>query len=84
MNRTKATGSGIGFLGLLGLLFITLKLIGVITWSWWWVTVPLWGPTAIVIAVVLVLLILAAIVKGLAALIDVAEKLTEKHDKVRD
>ena len=32
----------IGFFTLLGLLFITLKLAGVITWSWWLVTLPLW------------------------------------------
>jgi hypothetical protein len=23
--------------------FLTLKLVGVIDWSWWWVTCPLWG-----------------------------------------
>ncbi len=28
---------------LLFLLFLGLKLCGVITWSWWWVTAPLWG-----------------------------------------
>lgn len=32
----------IGFFTLLGLLFIMLKLAGVITWSWWLVTLPLW------------------------------------------
>lgn len=36
--------SGRNFLGLLALLFITLKLTGYIDWSWWWVTAPLWGP----------------------------------------
>lgn len=33
----------VGFFSLLGLLFIGLKLGGVITWSWVWVTIPLWG-----------------------------------------
>lgn len=28
--------------GLLLILFITLKLTGVIAWSWWWVLSPLW------------------------------------------
>lgn len=32
----------IGFTGLLGLLFIGLKLAGYITWSWLWVLSPLW------------------------------------------
>ena len=37
----------IGFLGLLGLLFIALKLMGHITWAWWIVTLPLWGGVAL-------------------------------------
>lgn len=36
----------IGFLGLLALLFIGLKLGGIISWSWWLVTLPLWGGLA--------------------------------------
>lgn len=34
-------GGGIGFSGLLTLLFIGLKLGHVIAWSWWWVLSPL-------------------------------------------
>jgi hypothetical protein len=37
------SSSGIGFFGLMFLIFMTLKLTGHITWSWWWVTAPLWG-----------------------------------------
>ena len=33
---------GIGFAGLLAILFIGLKLTGYIAWSWWWVFSPLW------------------------------------------
>lgn len=33
---------GISFLGLLQVVFITLKLIGFIKWSWLWVLLPLW------------------------------------------
>lgn len=44
---------GIGFLGALGLLFIGLKLAGIITWAWLWVLMPLW-PGLIAIAIVLV------------------------------
>lgn len=39
---TVSGGSGIGFVGLLTILFIALKLTGVIAWSWWWVLSPLW------------------------------------------
>lgn len=40
------------FLGLLTILFITLKLTGHIVWSWWWVLAPLWIPVVIVLALV--------------------------------
>jgi small Trp-rich protein len=41
-------------LGILGLIFVTLKLteIGVVaTWSWWWVLSPFWIPIAIVLTI---------------------------------
>ena len=37
----------IGFLGMLALIFITLKLTGYIAWSWIWVLAPLWGGFAL-------------------------------------
>ena len=54
-NTSSSSSSGIGFFGLLGILFIALKLTEVITWSWWWVTAPLWTPIAIVIIAVLLM-----------------------------
>ena len=33
----------IGILGLLGVLFVALKLTNTIAWSWWWVLSPFWG-----------------------------------------
>jgi len=43
MSNTKdqAQQGGFGFLGLLTIVFIALKLTGYITWSWWWVLSPL-------------------------------------------
>lgn len=46
-NGTIAAGNSI--LGLLFILFVGLKLGNVITWSWWWVTIPLWGGSALVL-----------------------------------
>lgn len=40
---------GPSILGLLGVVFVVLKLVGIINWSWWWVTLPFWGPLAIVL-----------------------------------
>ena len=42
-NNSNSSSGGIGFLGMLGILFIGLKLIGYINWSWWYVTMPIWG-----------------------------------------
>ena len=39
--------TGLTTAGLLGIVFVTLKLCGVIDWSWWWVTAPFWGMFAI-------------------------------------
>lgn len=40
-SRSSSPG-GVGFAGLLTLLFIGLKLGHVIDWSWWWVLSPMW------------------------------------------
>lgn len=37
--------------GILGILFVVLKLTGTINWSWWWVTSPFWIPPVAVIAI---------------------------------
>ena len=55
---------GIGFLGLLTLLFIALKLTHYIDWSWWWVLSPIW----ITIALVLVILGVFFLVLGIIAI----------------
>lgn len=52
---------GVGFLGLLTILFIALKLMGYIAWSWVWVLAPIWIPFAIAIVGFVVLAIAAII-----------------------
>jgi len=50
MSESKTVSSGgIGFTGLLAIVFITLKLTNYIDWSWWWVLAPLWVPFVLVI-----------------------------------
>lgn len=51
----------VGFLPLLTILFIGLKLGGVIAWSWLWVLSPLWIPALIAILIWLFLFTLAMI-----------------------
>jgi hypothetical protein len=50
-----------GFLGLLTILFIGLKLTHYIDWPWVWVVSPLWIPAALAIGGVLVALVIAVI-----------------------
>lgn len=60
MSKEKSASSagGIGFTGLLTIVFIVLKLIGKITWSWWWVLSPIWISIGLYFVI---LLIVAAI-----------------------
>jgi hypothetical protein len=51
MNNKQIPVGGFPFLGVLGLIFVTLKLTDVIDWSWWWVTLPFWGVIALVVAI---------------------------------
>lgn len=54
---SKSNSSGIGFFGLLTILFIGLKLTHYIDWSWWWVLSPLWGPLAIVLGILVLIFV---------------------------
>jgi len=55
-NKTTVNG-GIGFTGLLTIVFIVLKLTNVIEWSWIWVLSPIWISILLVWAIIVGLLI---------------------------
>lgn len=57
-SNSKATG-GVGFLGLLTIAFIVLKLCKVIHWSWIWVFSPIWIPMVIFILVFMAIILFA-------------------------
>lgn len=48
MASSQTNYGGISFFGLLQIVFIVLKLIDRIDWSWWWVLAPMWISLAIV------------------------------------
>ena len=58
-ENSSVSSGGIGFCGLLTIVFIVLKLLGKITWSWLWVLSPLW----IVWAICLIILLIFGIIK---------------------
>jgi hypothetical protein len=51
----------IGLIGALTILFVALKLLGAIAWSWLWVLSPLWIGIPIVLLFVFAVLLLAAV-----------------------
>lgn len=57
-NSTTTSSGGIGFTGLLTILFIGLKLGGVITWPWLWVLSPLWISLALAVLIIGFVLVL--------------------------
>ena len=64
-NNTTSYSGGVSFTGLLTLIFITLKLLGVApvaTWPWVWVLSPIWISVIIGFAVLAVVLAICYIV----------------------
>lgn len=62
-KSSNSSSGGIGFVGLLTIVFITLKLIGKIDWSWWWVLSPIWIAVSLVVAILIVVVIFALLFK---------------------
>ena len=60
-SQSTAKSSGVGFTGLLTILFIGLKLTHYIDWSWWWVLSPLWIGIAILILIIFIIVTVAVI-----------------------
>jgi len=67
-DTTVNVSGGIGLGSVLFIVFLVLKLCEVITWSWWWVTAPLWIPFAIMIVIFVVVLVFGGLFVVLKAL----------------
>lgn len=60
-SKNNTTSGGIGFTGLLTIVFIVLKLLDVIKWSWWWVLSPIWISFGIALVIIFIPLLAAII-----------------------
>ena len=67
-NSTKNNGEtkvvrsgGVSLTSILGVVFIVLKLTGVISWSWVWVLAPFWIPLALVVLILAIIIIITVI-----------------------
>lgn len=61
-NTTRTVSGGVSLEVTLFIVFLVLKLVGVIDWSWWWVTAPLWIPAALLIAISIIAFIVLFII----------------------
>lgn len=65
MNESSSSsGGGIGFLGLLQIVLITLRLLDVIGWSWWLVMLPTLIPMVFVVGYLLLVVVPLAFIGG--------------------
>ena len=60
-EKQSASSNGIGLSGVLFVVFLVLKLTGVISWSWWWVTAPLWGGFLAAITIALIVFVIVSL-----------------------
>ena len=58
-KKTEIRTVGFGFFDALAILFITLKLCGVISWSWLWVLSPIWIQLVVLVTAIVVMVVIA-------------------------
>lgn len=63
MSKKSNSSGGIGFFGMLTIVFIALKLMGYISWSWWLILLPIYGWVALGILIILAMVIIERIIK---------------------
>jgi hypothetical protein len=69
-NEISRSTLGSSVIITLSIVFATFKLTGVINWSWWWVTSPLWLPLASALA----LMIMAVALNKLTSALEQTKK----------
>jgi hypothetical protein len=60
-NSVSSSSGGVGCLTVVGIVFIILKLVGTIDWSWWLVLLPIYGPVALILVLWLTVLFFVAL-----------------------
>lgn len=70
---------GVTPLSLLGVAFVIMKLLGCITWSWWWVLAPFWIPLCMVLVIFFVAILFLSILAICEKKASKKEVVTEKE-----
>lgn len=63
-NKSSSSGGGVGIPTVIQIVFIILKVVGVIKWSWFWVLSPTWISILVAIFALLIFFIVWAITKA--------------------
>ena len=58
-SNRNSSSSGIGICGVLTIVFVVLKLVGVINWSWLWVLCPLWIDILLTVIILVIIAIIS-------------------------
>lgn len=62
-QQQQTTTGGVSTLGVVQIVFIILKLVGVIDWSWWAVFIPLYISIGIIVLLLVIGLLIIGVTK---------------------
>ena len=84
-KEVTVINKGVTPLALLGIAFIVLKVMGYITWSWWWVLAPFWIPVCIGIITLVALMVIVGIFASKTVQVEIPQKEEPKEEpKVKE
>lgn len=78
-TKTTTFNLNIAWLPLLFIVMFVLKVLGYLTWSWWWITAPIWGPIALFFTA-----LAFVIISGLIGLVVSSVRINREKKKYRD
>ena len=82
-SSVTVVNRGVTPLSLLGIAFIVLKVMGQITWSWWWVLAPFWIPVVIAVSLFFFVILLLAIIAAEEPTINVEVEASKKKTRTK-
>lgn len=70
VDKNETNRTGIGFAGILTIIFVLAKIFDKIDWSWWWVFSPIWIPAGIIVGCLSIGIFLSFIIALISAIFD--------------
>lgn len=82
-STVTVVNRGVTPLSLLGVAFIVLKVMGYITWSWWWILAPFWIPVVIAIVLLLFVILILGIIASKTPNVTVEAETPKKKTRTK-